>query len=276
MILQHCICAAVIHTARNDIFPSQHMLSNLLTALEYQHGMLPLARHFHDLAKLNDLALVLYPWCGLPPLAWPYHDLAKLNDLAVVLYPCRGLPPLAWPYHDLTKLNDLAVVLYPCRGTTAWSVVVRCLGPSWWSGCRGPSWSDVVVRRGGQVVVVRRGGQVVVVRRGPSWWSGCRGPSWWSSCRGPSWSVVVQCLGQVVVVRRGPIEGPRVRRQRRSQPCRTTVLCTIKTVKCYSRLTNSSHSMFGPCCWVHKGLSSLMKKGVNPWWELGQFFVPPG
>ena len=42
--------------------------------------------------------------------------------------------------------------------------------------------------------------------------------------------------------------------EKRSQLCWTTVLCTVKTVKCYSRLTNSSYSMFGPCCWVHKGI----------------------
>ena len=30
----------------------------------------------------------------------------------------------------------------------------------------------------------------------------------------------------------------------------------VRLKRLNSRLTNSSHSMFGPCCWVHKGLSS--------------------
>ena len=53
------------------------MLSNLLTALEYQHGMLSLAWPYHDLVKLNDLTLVLYPYRGMPPLARHIHDLCQ-------------------------------------------------------------------------------------------------------------------------------------------------------------------------------------------------------
>ena len=89
------------------------MLSNLLTAFEYQHSVLPLAHHCHDLAKLNDLAVVLYPCCGMPPLAWPYHDFAKLNDLVVVLDLCHDRPPLAQHDHDLAKLNDLCLPQQP-------------------------------------------------------------------------------------------------------------------------------------------------------------------
>ena len=55
------------------------------------HGMPPLARHYHDLAKLNHLAVALYPCRGLPALARHYHDFAKLNDL------CRG--PISMPQH---------------------------------------------------------------------------------------------------------------------------------------------------------------------------------
>ena len=79
-------------------------------------GMLPLARHYHDLAKLNHLAVVLYPCCGLPPLARHHHDLPKLNDLAVVLYPCHGRLPLARHYHDVAKLNEHGTVeMFLCK-----------------------------------------------------------------------------------------------------------------------------------------------------------------
>ena len=67
------------------------------------HGMPPLTQHYHDLAKLNNLAVVLYPCHGLPPLARHHHDSAKLNDLAVVLYLYHGMLPLARHSHDLAK-----------------------------------------------------------------------------------------------------------------------------------------------------------------------------
>ena len=58
----------------------------------------------------------MYPCHSIPPLARHYHDIAKLNHLAVVLYPYHVLPPLARHYHDIAKLNNLAVVLNPCHG----------------------------------------------------------------------------------------------------------------------------------------------------------------
>ena len=80
------------------------------------HGMPPLARHYHDLAKLNNLAVVLYPCRGLPPLARHHHDLPKLNDLAVVLDPCHGRLPLARHYHDVAKLNEHGTVeMFLCK-----------------------------------------------------------------------------------------------------------------------------------------------------------------
>ena len=120
------------------------MLSNLITALEYQHGMLPLTPPLPWLGKIEWFGrgpvslprhaaisptqpwLSKIEWFGRGPVSLPRHAaispawpwLSKIEWFGrVVLYPYHDMLPLAWHYHDVAKLNDLVVVLDPCHDT---------------------------------------------------------------------------------------------------------------------------------------------------------------